>query len=546
MLIAFTGTLSARSATGVTGNWVGTLDAGAAKLRVQFRISAGAGGGLTAKMDSLDQGASDIPVDTVTFKDGTVRMEVKVVQGVYEGTLDKDGAKITGKWQQGLAVLPLTLERSLSAVRGKERVAAGSAGAEAVAKRFVSLLAAEDFPKAAGCLDAAMKGALPGDKLKELWTNLVKEQGPFQRMGRTRTETVQGYRIVFVNCQFAKRAVALKVVLDQADKVTGLFFLPGEAAEEYKLPAYARTNLFREKEVVVGAGEWQLPGTLCLPAGKGPFPALVLVQGSGPHDRDESIGANKPFRDLAWGLASQGIAVLRYEKRTKQYAAKMAASLEGLTVNEETVADALAAVSLLRHTEGIDPGRVFVLGHSLGGTVAPRIGAHDSNIAGLIVLAGAARPLEDLMLEQTLYQASLAPEQSAEGKRHVEEVKRSIAAIKTLSNTNPPKGQIFGAPAGYWLDLKGYNPPEAAKGLKQPMLILQGEKDCQVNAKLDFERWRRALSGRNNVTFKSYPTLNHLFMEVDGKSTGAEYELAGHVAESVIADIATWVRATPR
>jgi len=90
----------------------------------------------------------------------------------------------------------------------------------------------------------------------------------------------------------------------------------------------------------------------CDPEGKGPFPAVVLVHGSGPQDRDETIGPNKPFRDLAWGLASQGIAVLRYDKRTKVHGAMMAGAVEQFTVKEETIDDALAAVALLRGTDG--------------------------------------------------------------------------------------------------------------------------------------------------------------------------------------------------
>src|SRR5262249_23144105 len=146
----------------------------------------------------------------------------------------------------------------------------------------------------------------------------------------------------------------------------------------------------------------------------GPFPAVVLVHGSGPNDRDETILGNKPFRDLAGGLASQGIAVLRYEKRTRAHAAKLAVKTP--TLDEEVTDDAVAAGKLLRRTKDVDPKRVFVLGHSLGATMAPRIGERDPDIAGLIVLAGATRPLEDLILEQVSYAFSLRGEPSEEDK----------------------------------------------------------------------------------------------------------------------------------
>jgi len=215
--------------------------------------------------------------------------------------------------------------------------------------------------------------------------------------------------------------------------------------------------------------------------------------------------------------------------------------MQELTVKEETVTDALEAVSLLQTAKDIDANRIFVLGHSLGGMVAPRIASGNSKIAGLIVLAGPARPLEDLVLEQTIYQASLLGELTPDTKRKVEEVKREVAVVKKLSKESPTAGLILGATASYWLDLKDYHPAAVARTLRQPMLILQGERDCQVRMD-DFSEWRKALSARTDVMLKSYPTLNHLFMEVPGQSTGAEYQQAGNVAEIVIRDTAEWIK----
>jgi fermentation-respiration switch protein FrsA (DUF1100 family) len=157
-------------------------------------------------------------------------------------------------------------------------------------------------------------------------------------------------------------------------------------------------------------------------------------------------------------------------------------------------------------------------------------------------MAGAARPLEDLVLEQTLYQASLAGELSVDDKSKLEEVKRQVAAVKSLSKGSSSRGQLLSVPASYWLDLQGYNPPAVARMLRQPMLILQGEEDCQVNPKSDFEEWGKALSDRKDVKLRKYPALNHLFIEVEGRSTGAEYGQPGHVAEIVVRDIAAFIK----
>ena len=165
----------------------------------------------------------------------------------------------------------------------------------------------------------------------------------------------------------------IKLVFDHDKQITGLFMVPAKSPIEYKSPAYVDRKSFRAQAVTVGSGEWALPGTLTMPDGAGPFPAIVLIHGSGPNDRDETIGPNKPFRDLAEGLPSRGIAVLRYEKRTRQHSGKMAALKDTLTVKEEVTDDALLAVALLRKTEKIDSRRVFILGHSLGGMMVPRI-----------------------------------------------------------------------------------------------------------------------------------------------------------------------------
>src|SRR5687767_15010111 len=273
------------------------------------------------------------------------------------------------------------------------------------ARAFVELLRNENFKAAVGQFDDTMKAAMPETKLKETWTAVLNQVGSFKSAGRARAQKRGEYVTVIVTCEFEKTSLEIRVAFDQSSRVAGLFFAQVPLTE-YLAPSYVKPEAFREKEITIGKGEWALPGTLTVPSGAGPFPAVVLVHGSGPNDRDETIGPNKPFRDLAWGLAARGIAVLRYEKRTRHYGDEIAA-VSGLTVQEETVDDALAGVALLRKTEGVDPRRVFILGHSFGGMLAPRIGKRDSEIAGYVLLAAATRPIEDAMIEQLSYIASL-------------------------------------------------------------------------------------------------------------------------------------------
>ncbi|MEM4725017.1 MAG: alpha/beta hydrolase [Candidatus Hadarchaeum sp.] len=307
----------------------------------------------------------------------------------------------------------------------------------------------------------------------------------------------------------------------------------------YAPPAYAHPESFIEEEILVGAEGWALPATLTVPKGNGPFPAVVLVHGSGPHDRDETIGPNKPFKDLAWGLATRGIAVLRYEKRTKQYPIKCAEMIESFTVEDETIADALAAVEALRRDKRIDQERIFVLGHSLGGMLAPRIGVRDGKLSGLILLAANARNLTDLILEQVQYLATLDGKIDDAEAKQIKETENMVKKIKELDIAS---GEVvLGASRAYWEDLMTYDPLKIARELSLPMLILQGGRDYQVTLD-DFNQWKECLSDRESVTFKLYDNLNHLFISGRGVPSPAEYQLAGNVDQTVVEDIAEWIK----
>jgi dienelactone hydrolase len=414
------------------------------------------------------------------------------------------------------------------------------------AKTLVSLLAKKDFAAVETYFSDAFKAQLTAEKLAEGWNSLALQVGNFKTQSDLKTEKLKDTEIVIVTVEFERATLNVQMSFDKNGKIDGLSIKPLQApkknAEVYKAPEYIQPTMFQEKEITVGAGEWALPATLTTPIGKGNFPAVVLVHGSGANDRDETHlnPANKPFKDLAWGLASKGIAVLRYEKRTKHYQRESAA-IKNLTVKEETIDDALAAVELLRKTVGIDRKRIYVLGHSLGGYLIPRIAARDKQIAGFISLAGATRPLEDVILEQNNYFAMLDGAVSKEEQAGLDQIKQFVAKIKSLKESDRNSTEFYyGAPAAYYLDLKNYNPPQDAKSLKQPILILQGERDYQVTM-TDFQNWKNALGNRKSVTFKTYAKLNHLFMSGEGTPSPADYEKTNHVSAEVISDIAAWI-----
>ena len=417
------------------------------------------------------------------------------------------------------------------------------------ARAFLAAMEKGDFQLAVRGFDETMLKLSGPDKLETMWAKQLPAQlGVFKKQAAARREELQGYEIVLVTCEFEKATLDARIVFDMAGKIAGLGFVPTAPPAKYEPPAYADPAKFEETEVTVGSGDWALPGTLTMPKGHGPFPALVLVHGSGPNDRDESLGPNKPFQDLAWGLASRGIAVLRYEKRSKVYGKKILADpkLEAtMTVKDETIDDALAAAALLQKTPRADPKRVFILGHSLGGFLMPRmaVAAGPLNLAGFISMAGLTRPLDDTIVRQMTYLYSLAGNTlSDEDKKKLEDIKAAVATIKALTEADRTSTvKLIGAMPAYWLDLRGYDPAETAKTVRKPMLFLQGGRDYQVQT-VDLENWKRALGSRPDVEFHLYPKLNHLFYEGEGILIPLEYiQKHGSVAPYVIDDIANWI-----
>jgi dienelactone hydrolase len=392
-----------------------------------------------------------------------------------------------------------------------------------------------------------LRPLVTADALEAGWNAELERQGPIISVGAPIIEpTGTGAVVVKVAVTCERGGFALIAPVTEQGQLAGLQLAPPAAAEPtapWEPPAYAAPGSFDEHEVTLGSDVRALGGTLSLPDRPGPLPAVVLLAGSGSLDRDETIGRNKPFKDLAWGLASQGVAVLRFDKVTFTHAGELKDATQ-FTLSDEYVPHALAAVELLRANPLVDGARIFLLGHSLGGTVAPRIAAADPSVAGLILLAGGAQPLHWVLVRQFSYLASLRPENEAASRPVIEKLTEQAQRIDADLSPSTPSGELpLGAPASYWLDLRDYDPAGLAATLGKPMLILQGGRDYQVTVADDLARWQAALADRPEVTIRVYPELNHLFAPGSGPSSPAEYEPAQHVDPTVITDVVSWLRA---
>ena len=296
----------------------------------------------------------------------------------------------------------------------------------------------------------------------------------------------------------------------------------------------------RETAIELAGPAAALPATLLVPKAEAPVPAVVFLSGSGPNDRDETIGPNKPFADIARGLGDRGIASLRFDKRT--LAVKDKSTLKNVRLSDEYYDDAKAAIALLAATKGIDPARMFVVGHSEGAMVAPNVAAANPGIRGIVMMAPGVRPIDVMIIDQVEFGAKLTGLSADDIAAQTQTLKAKFAEIRDAGKTDTPP--FMGAPAAYWRELIALDVTKSVRESKLPILVLQGDEDIQVLKDADFGVLRSRLGDSGGrVTFRSFAGLNHLFMKVEHRSTGAEYGFPGHVDPAVIAAIADWIEA---
>ncbi|MGH8061271.1 MAG: alpha/beta hydrolase [Pseudoxanthomonas sp.] len=405
---------------------------------------------------------------------------------------------------------------------------------EAIAQRLFDRMDAKDYAAAEASFTPEMAAAVPADKLKAVWESLPAQLGAAKGRGEAKVAPHQGMQVVVVPLHYANGELLAQVVVDAEGRIAGFLVQPAPPAPA---AAPAADASYLERDFPVG----DLPGTLAMPKAPGTakIPAVVLVHGSGPQDRDETIGPNRPFLDIARGLAAQGIAVLRYEKRTKARPQDFVGGK--YTMDEETTNDAVAAVAALRVAQGIDPGKVFVLGHSQGGMLAPRIAQHSGHVAGLVLFAAPARSLLTILPEQNRYLFNADGAIDAQEQQFLDELDRKIANVRGNAEV-ADKDTPLGLPAGYWRAFEKIDPIVDAHQLEIPMLLLQGGRDFQV-VDTDWQLWRKGFSTDPRATFKHYPALNHLGIAGEGPGTLAEYSKpGGHVDTQLIDDVAGWIR----
>ncbi|WP_199117117.1 alpha/beta fold hydrolase [Pedobacter sp. ASV28] len=406
------------------------------------------------------------------------------------------------------------------------------------ANTFFDLFAAGKFEEAHNYFSEEGKARVSTENLKQFWTNLESRLGKVTAIDASGSKAQGDYYAITVNGEFEKDKQDFILLFDKNEKLVGLHMPPKAAI--YKKPVYADTTLYKEKSTYIEFPGHQLATIITTPKNVAKFPVVVLVHGSGPNDMDETVGPNKPFKDIAAGLAAKGIATIRYVKRTMVYPNDFSKSF---TVKEETIDDALLAINMAKKIEGADPKSIYLLGHSLGGMLAPRLATLAPDLKGIILAAAPARKLTDLIIEQNEYMAAQTRDTSATMQQQLKEAISQIEKSRfTELGSMKPDSVVIGLPASYWVDLNNYDQVAVAKKLnKQRIFIIQGGYDFQVS-EADYNLWHAALDNKSNVTLKLYPDLNHLLSPQTEKGTILQYQVPANVDEEVITDIATWIK----
>ena len=299
--------------------------------------------------------------------------------------------------------------------------------------------------------------------------------------------------------------------------------------------------------VTLGEGtNYPLQGILTLPNDReNPVPAVVFVHGSGSSNMDERVGKLTPFRDLAEGFAQQGIASLRYNKRSFTHPLKLVKK-KGMTVWHETIEDAILAAELLRSIPDIDPQRIFIAGHSMGAMLAPRIDAEGGNFRGMILMAGSPRNMDEILMEQlTEMMAQSGKLTRMIVQKQANQFRDAFEKMYDMSDEEAKAKKMGGGTSLYYFKDMAQHPVSSyLENSTKPVLVMQGGKDFQVKAEVDYILYQQLLQNHPDATFHLYKNLNHCFVpSIYGRITKAkqEYSMEQHIGDKVIGDMATWI-----
>lgn len=385
-----------------------------------------------------------------------------------------------------------------------------------------SLLLDQNAEKAHTYFDSSISSDISVNDLKELYQQTKGSMGEFKNIIEVNNEQDTYY----FYSDFSKTKLDIQITFNAENKIIGFYFIPNKTFDK----ADDKTALKIKSEDI------ELKGTLLQPVQGDQKKLVIFVHGSGPQDRDETIGENKPFKDIAEYLFNNGISSYRYDKRTYSNPETFN---DQSTVEQETIIDAVNVAKYFKSNENFKDYQIIILGHSQGAYLMPKI-AEKAQVSKYIFMAGNARPLQEILVDQFEYLHKIEP-----AKVSVEDIQNMKKQVDFLTSKkfslDSPKSELpIGLPAPYWKYLLDYKPLEAVKSMKFPMLFVQGGRDYQVTEK-DFNLWKNDLKSNKSAEFKFYPSLSHLFIKGTGIPSPKDYEIKGNVDEAFLKDLAQFI-----
>lgn len=412
---------------------------------------------------------------------------------------------------------------------------------------IIDLFKTDQFEKAYSFCDEIILRKITSERLQSIWESLAAVNGDLIEVGATRYNYLDTIHATTTKLKFKNGSVGLRLAFNLKWQISGIYIVDAEPT--YNIPAYVNTFGFYEIKIPFGPLGFENEAILTVPIQEKKYPCVIIIGGSGPIDKDATIGPNKIYKDFAWGLASKGIATLRFDKRTKAYFGKIMEQHKNgnyYTLEQEYLADLKELVNKVSKKNAIDPKRIYLMGHSQGAGLMPLFLKQNKKVAGAIMAAGNYTSLQDLMLYQFDYLKPLQAKSKADSALFDKMVAQANQAkILNLPNNYPNDSLPSMYPFSYWNYLNNLNMISLAQKIKKPVLVLQGERDYQVPFS-EYLKWKTTLNSNLNYQFASFQKLNHMFLEGEGKSTPEEYAIRSNVPDYVIEEIAKWIKAQPR
>lgn len=387
-----------------------------------------------------------------------------------------------------------------------------------------NLFQEKNYEKSYSFFDDTFKNQISLKFLMDTAQQIENQLGQFKSIIEINNEKKE----YFYYSDFEKTKLDIKISFNENDKIVGFFFVPHKSFKDKNALG---------QDLNIKSNTIELKGTLLMPQKESLQKLVIFVHGSGPNDRDETIGENKPFKDIAESLYTKGIASYRFDKRTLSNPESFG---QKSTIDDEVTNDVINVVNYFKQDNRFKNYEITILGHSLGANLLPKIANTSNQIAKIILLAGNAFPLDQLIIEQFEYLYKITP--TKEYGDALQKVKDQISFLnsKDFSLDTPNEKLPLNLSAYYWKSLLDYNPIKEVQKTTIPILILQGERDYQVSMK-DFSLWKCTLKNNSKANLKSYPKLNHLFMTGEIASEPKEYFVKGSVDGDVVKDIYNFI-----